>query len=112
MELHTLGVDGGYNQKDVTEVARAFTGWTIASAEAERELRLQAQMHDRGDKLVLDHKISNGGMQDGLKVIEILARHPSHGAFHLDETCSTVRERRSSAVSYRQGRTATYTKNG
>jgi uncharacterized protein (DUF1800 family) len=81
MELHTLGVDGGYNQKDVTEVARAFTGWTIDQPRQNANFVFRPQMHDRGDKLVLDHKISNGGMQDGLKVIEILARHPSTARF-------------------------------
>ena len=51
LELHTLGVDGGYTQKDVTEVARAFTGWTIANAAPRRRLPLRAALHDDGEKI-------------------------------------------------------------
>jgi len=82
MELHTLGVDGGYTQQDVTEVARALTGWTIDRPRQNANFIFRPQMHDRGAKLVLDHKIpANGGMQDGLKVIDILAHHPSTARF-------------------------------
>jgi uncharacterized protein (DUF1800 family) len=109
MELHTLGVDGGYTQKDVTEVARCFTGWTIfqprggAAAVAavmprdgeRRNARLGEAMqrtagtfffnpraHDDGEKIVLGHKISSGGgMKDGLEVLDILAHHPSTAKF-------------------------------
>ena len=108
MELHTLGVDGGYTQKDVQEVARCFTGWTIfqprggAAAiaaimprDGERNARRDDAMrrtagtfffnqraHDDGEKLVLGHKIpSGGGMKDGLMVLDILAHHPSTAKF-------------------------------
>jgi uncharacterized protein (DUF1800 family) len=82
MELHTLGVDGGYTQQDVTEVARALTGWTIDQPRQNANFIFRPQMHDRGAKLVLDHKIpANGGIQDGLKVIDILAHHPSTARF-------------------------------
>ena len=47
MELHTLGVDGGYTQQDVTEVARCFTGWTIRAAEAGRRFLFNPRMHER-----------------------------------------------------------------
>ena len=108
MELHTLGVDGGYTQKDIVEVARAFTGWTIADPRGYRRVaaneirgrenrgieRLQRmagvpgdiesgefyfneRSHDRGEKVVLGQKINEGGMKDGLKVIDILVKHPS-----------------------------------
>jgi uncharacterized protein (DUF1800 family) len=94
MELHTLGVDGGYTQKDVQEVARCFTGWTIFAprgggaavsallGEAARKdagkFFFNARMHDDREKVVLGQKISSGGgFKDGLKVLEILARHPS-----------------------------------
>ncbi|MGD9588452.1 MAG: DUF1800 domain-containing protein [Pyrinomonadaceae bacterium] len=108
MELHTLGVDGGYTQKDIVEVARAFTGWTIADprgyrraaaaningTEEMRLARLQRQAgipdnvesgefyfnqnwHDRSGKVVLGQKIDEGGVKDGLKVIDILVSHPS-----------------------------------
>jgi len=112
MELHTLGVDGGYTQKDIVEVARAFTGWTIAdprgyrraaagmiTGEEDRRLaRLQRQAgvpediesgefyfnanwHDGGEKTVLGQKVNEGGVKDGLKVIDILVKHPSTAKF-------------------------------
>ncbi|MGI8884579.1 MAG: DUF1800 domain-containing protein [Pyrinomonadaceae bacterium] len=112
MELHTLGVDGGYTQKDIVEVARSFTGWTIADprgyrsaaaseikgGENRRLNRLQRQMgvpadiesgefyfnekwHDSGEKVVLGQKINEGGMKDGLKVVDVLAAHPSTAKF-------------------------------
>jgi uncharacterized protein (DUF1800 family) len=98
MELHTLGVDGGYSQKDVQEVARCFTGWTILAprggAAATQEMRngpradmlrenagkffFNPRAHDDGEKIVLGHKIpAGGGFKDGLEVLDILAHHPS-----------------------------------
>ena len=112
MELHTLGVDGGYTQKDIVEVARAFTGWTIADprgyrraaaamiqGEEERRIaRLERQAgvpdgtdsgtfyfndrwHDKDAKTVLGQKIDAGGVNDGLKVIDVLVKHPSTAKF-------------------------------
>lgn len=98
MELHTLGVDGGYTQKDVQEVARCFTGWTIfaplgAAAAVNAMLGDAARRnagtfffnpraHDDGEKIVLGHKIpAGGGMKDGLMVLDILAHHPSTAKF-------------------------------
>lgn len=112
MELHTMGVDSGYTQKDIVEVARAFTGWTIADprgyrraagamiqgTEEQRLARLQRQAgvpddiesgefyfnegwHDREPKTVLGQKVSEGGVKDGLKVIDILVKHPSTAKF-------------------------------
>jgi uncharacterized protein (DUF1800 family) len=98
MELHTLGVEGGYTQKDVQEVARCFTGWTIfaprgggaaAAALLGENARANAgtfffhsRVHDDGEKVVLGQKISaGGGINDGLKVLEILSRHPSTARF-------------------------------
>ncbi len=110
MELHTLGVDGGYTQKDIQEVARAFTGWTITDPRGyrnaanvtgradqirdrqERQMGLPAntesgkfvflnQIHDKGEKLILGQKVSADGINDGLKVIEMLADHPSTAKF-------------------------------
>jgi uncharacterized protein (DUF1800 family) len=81
MELHTLGVKGGYTQDDVIAVARCFTGWTVRSPEVP-EFVFAPFMHDYGEKTVLGHKIlAGGGEQDGLKVIDILARHPSTAKF-------------------------------
>ena len=102
MELHTLGVDGGYTQKDVQEVARCFTGWTIfaprgagAAAQAVMNGRLADRLrtdagkfffnpraHDDGEKTVLGHKIpAGGGAKDGLMVLDILVHHPSTAKF-------------------------------
>jgi len=82
MELHTLGVNGGYTQKDVIEVARCFTGWTIRAPNTKPEFTFAAFMHDTGEKTVLGHKIAaGGGEQDGVQVIEILAHHPSTAQF-------------------------------
>src|SRR5213079_2488055 len=102
MELHTLGVDGGYTQKDVQEVARCFTGWTIiaprgAGAAAQAVMNgpmaemarnrpgtfiFRPAVHDNGEKVVLGHKIpAGGGMKDGLMVLDILAHHPATAKF-------------------------------
>jgi uncharacterized protein (DUF1800 family) len=82
MELHTLGVDGGYTQKDVTEVARAFTGWTIQNPRMGGGFVFDARIHDRGQKVVLGHVIKAGGrIDDGEKVLDILATHPSTARF-------------------------------
>lgn len=78
MELHTLGVDGGYTQQDVIAVARCFTGWTVQKPASKPEFVFASFMHDSGEKVVLGHTIAaGGGEQDGLQAIEILARHPS-----------------------------------
>lgn len=82
MELHTLGVDGGYTQQDVQEVARCFTGWSIREPNRGGEFYFAARAHDDGEKTVLGVKIpAGGGMKDGLQVIDILARHPSTALF-------------------------------
>ena len=82
MELHTLGVEGGYTQKDVTEVARAFTGWTIQNPRQGGEFRFEPPVHDIGEKIVLGHRIkAGGGIGDGEQVLDILATHPSTARF-------------------------------
>jgi uncharacterized protein (DUF1800 family) len=82
MELHTLGVDGGYTQKDVQEVARAFTGWTIANPRQGGGFRFEPRMHDDGEKIVLGHRIkAGGGERDAEDVLDILASHPSTARF-------------------------------
>src|SRR3954464_3797177 len=110
LELHTLGVDGGYTQKDIIEVARAFTGWTIVPANQqganpggarggarqaqlargavqEGDFRFTPMLHDSGEKIVLGHKIkAGGGMGDGEQVLDIVSRHPAtarHIAYQL-----------------------------
>jgi uncharacterized protein (DUF1800 family) len=81
MELHTLGVDGGYTQKDVTEVARCLTGWTIRQPRQGGEFFFNERIHDNGPKMVLGHKIHSGGEKDGEEVINILVHHPSTAHF-------------------------------
>jgi uncharacterized protein (DUF1800 family) len=81
MELHTLGVDGGYTQKDVTEVARCFTGWTIEKPRENPEFKFDERIHDPNPKIVLGKKIHAGGMKDGEQVIDLLVHHPSTGRF-------------------------------
>ncbi|MDQ3135056.1 MAG: DUF1800 domain-containing protein, partial [Acidobacteriota bacterium] len=96
MELHTLGVEGGYTQKDVQEVARCFTGWTIFAPRGAAAMGMNGRqnperagtfyfnprLHDDGEKTVLGHKIpAGGGMNDGLLVLDILSKHHSTAKF-------------------------------
>ena len=112
MELHTLGVDGGYSQKDIIEVAKCFTGWTIADPRGYRKIaastiqgtqdkridRLARQQgvpdnvesgqfyfnsgwHETGPKMVLGQKIDEGGVKDGLKVLDMLVDQPNTAKF-------------------------------
>ena len=105
MELHTLGVDGGYTQQDVTELARIFTGWTMAAQERRRRVDMDASpidargqqhgdsvfvfdpaRHDNGSKTWLGHSVAPGGQTEGEFALDVLARHPStakHIAFKL-----------------------------
>ncbi|MCC7306305.1 MAG: DUF1800 domain-containing protein [Acidobacteria bacterium] len=118
MELHTMGVDSGYTQKDIVEVARAFTGWTIADPRGYRRIaaaeikgtddnriaRLQRmpgvpddiesgqfyfndRWHDNGTKTVLGQKVDEGGIKDGLKVIDILVKSPATAKFIARKLC-------------------------
>jgi uncharacterized protein (DUF1800 family) len=82
MELHTLGVDGGYTQDDVINVARAFTGWTIDQPRQGGGFRFEPRLHDSREKVVLGHRIkAGGGESDGEQVLDILAKHPSTARF-------------------------------
>ncbi len=86
MELHTLGVDGGYTQKDVVEVARAFTGWqfTRPGPRGNQDVAFvfRPQLHDRGEKTVLGRKLPAGrGLEDGRDVLDLLATHPATAKF-------------------------------
>ncbi len=81
MELHTLGVNGGYTQKDVTEVARVFTGWTLTKPADGTGFVFDERMHEPGDKYVLGHRIKYKGQKEGLEVLHILAHHPSTARF-------------------------------
>ena len=85
MELHTLGVNGGYTQKDVTEVAKVFTGWTVEKQQFGGGFFFDAARHEPGAKTVLGKKIkdggSDGGMQEGLEVLHMLATSPATARF-------------------------------
>ena len=81
MELHTLGVEGGYTQKDATELARCFTGWTIDKPRLNPQFKFDEKLHDPDQKVVLKKKIHAGGMKDGEQAIELLAKHPSTAKF-------------------------------
>jgi uncharacterized protein (DUF1800 family) len=92
LELHTLGVDGGYTQADIVDVARAFTGWTIARRAPLNGVpadpldgggfRFAPALHDAGEKRVLGHTIkAGGGESDGERVLDIVAAHPSTARF-------------------------------
>ena len=113
MELHTLGVDGGYTQQDVREVARCFSGWTIDRPRQGGGFIFRPRMHDYGEKMVLGHKIKRpGGMEDGMKVLQLLAAHPSTAHFislklcrHFvaDDPPTTVVDRTARAFTKSQG---------
>jgi uncharacterized protein (DUF1800 family) len=81
MELHTLGVNGGYTQKDVTEVAKVFTGWTVDHPATGGAFKFDETRHEPGVKLVLNHKIKEDGQKEGLKVLHTLATSPATAKF-------------------------------
>jgi uncharacterized protein (DUF1800 family) len=89
MELHTLGVDGGYTQKDVVELARILTGWTIDRPQQGGRFLFRPQTHDAGEKVLLGTKFPMGhGEDEGERALDQLARHPStarHIAFKLSQ---------------------------
>lgn len=86
MELHTLGVDGGYTQADVTEVARCFTGWGLQPGNG--QFQFHPRLHDDGEKTVLGHRIAAGGGEgDGEAVLDILAQSPATAHFLARELC-------------------------
>ena len=81
LELHTLGVDGGYTQHDVIEVARALTGWTMNPRQG-GEFNFRPQIHDADEKIVLGHRLAAGrGIEDGEEVLDILSRSPATAHF-------------------------------
>lgn len=90
MELHTMGVSGGYTQQDVVEVARAFTGWTVdqTNTQTKSTFRFDSVAHDTGSKIVLGQVIpAGGGYDDGIQVIDILMAHPSTANFIARKLC-------------------------
>jgi uncharacterized protein (DUF1800 family) len=88
MELHTLGVDGGYTQQDVIEVAKCFTGWTIRAPQTKPEFVFDPRLHTAEPKKVLGKKIKDGGVRDGEKVMDLLASQKAtahHISYQLAE---------------------------
>jgi uncharacterized protein (DUF1800 family) len=83
MELHTLGVGGGYTQKDVIEVAKCFTGWTVDRPYqgGRGDFIFEPNRHEPGAKVVLGHTIKENGMYEGLEVLHILATSPATAKF-------------------------------
>jgi uncharacterized protein (DUF1800 family) len=81
MELHTLSVNGGYSQKDVTEVAKVFTGWTLDQPRKGGDFRFEPRMHEPGEKIVLGHRIKEHGEKEGLEVLHLLAHNPNTAHF-------------------------------
>lgn len=81
MELHTLGVDGGYSQEDVIQVAKCLTGWTITAPRQGGSFRFRPFLHEDGNKVVLGRRIRSGGIEEGEQVIRMLAHHPSTARF-------------------------------
>ncbi len=77
MELHTLGVDGGYTQRDVMEMARALTGWTVKEHFWRGQFTFNEGMHDAGGKQILDMRIEPAGQREAEQVLERLALHPA-----------------------------------
>jgi uncharacterized protein (DUF1800 family) len=91
LELHTLGVDGGYTQQDVINVARALTGWSIARPEEGSGFRFRPRFHDAGQKVVLGHVLPAGrGIEDGEDVLDIIARHPSTAHYIARKLCQRL----------------------
>lgn len=81
MELHTVGVDGGYTQRDVTEMAKVMTGWTIRTPRRDPEFMFDDRVHTEGKKIVLGHTFNYGGEKDGEEALKMLANQPSTAKF-------------------------------
>jgi len=85
MELHTLGVNGGYTQADVTEVARIFTGWTVDKPQQGGGSEFDPTRHEPGKKVVMGHKFKENGQKEGLQLLHILATSPATAHFISQE---------------------------
>jgi uncharacterized protein (DUF1800 family) len=81
MELHTLGVNGGYTQSDVTELARVLTGWTIAQPDDGGQFQFDPKRHEPGTKTVLGEKFYEAGVEEGHQALNMLAHHPATAHF-------------------------------
>jgi uncharacterized protein (DUF1800 family) len=81
MELHTLGVDGGYTQADVTQVARVLTGWTVDRPQRVGAFKFDENRHEPGAKKVLGKKIKENGEKEGIELLHMLATRPATAQF-------------------------------
>ena len=81
MELHALGVDGGYTQADVTSLATILTGWTIAQPDDDARFQFDPKRHEPGTKIVLGQKFFEAGSDEGVRALDMLAHHPSTARF-------------------------------
>jgi uncharacterized protein (DUF1800 family) len=84
MELHTMGVDGGYTQDDIIALARIFTGWSVdyqGKIGDKNGFVFNNNRHDQGEKIFLGHKITANGQQEGEQALDILATHPATAHF-------------------------------
>jgi len=81
MELHTLGVNGGYTQADITQVARVFTGWTVDRPQRGGEFKFDENRHEPGTKKILGKKIKDHGEQEGRELLHMLATRPATAHF-------------------------------
>jgi hypothetical protein len=81
MELHTLGVDGGYTQNDVTELAKVLTGWSIDQPQRGGSFKFNERAHEPGPKFIFGQKINEHGEDEGMQMLDLLARHPSTAKF-------------------------------
>ena len=87
MELHTLGVDGGYTEEDIANVAKAFTGWTLRDSWPGRFF-FDQEAHDVTEKVVLGQKLAAGrGIEDGLQVLDLLANHKETAKYISKKLC-------------------------
>jgi len=91
MELHTLGVDGGYSQQDVTELARVFTGWSLTAPRSGKvDFVFRRALHDSGTKHVLGMTLANGGMDEGERMVRFLARQPATARHIATQLCQRL----------------------
>ena len=81
MELHTVGVNGGYTQQDVIEAAKVLTGWGVAPPQLGGGFQFNQNRHEPGEKVVLGHRIRGGGQEEGLELLHILATSPATAQF-------------------------------
>jgi len=91
MELHTLGVNGGYTQKHVTEVARVLTGWTLKQPRQGGGFTFEQRMHESGDKNVLGHRIKASGEKEGREMLHISGASPFDREVHFNQAGYALR---------------------